>query len=307
MSRPKSIIVVNNDYRILSDRFYSYQKRLGYAKETCRTRQLNVNEFLSWLEQRGRTKIEEIKPNEIQSYYQYLKTRPSKQRAGKLSDKYVYTVIKSIDQLFTMLQTEGKLKINPVGKLKLKYPNNQQTRKAISQEEINQLYQACETVKERAILSLAYGCGLRAGELENINKSDIKLRANIIVVTKGKGNKRRIVPLSKGVKEDLYRYHKIRERQINNQQSEHAFILNKRGRRMRKYTYNKELKKLVKRTKIEEEITIHTLRHSIASHLLKEGVPVEQVRDFLGHSQLETTQVYTHINKEQLKEMMNET
>ena len=88
---------------------------------------------------------------------------------------------------------------------------------------------------------------------------------------------------------------------------ENAFMLHSRGGRMQKWTYNYILKELIKRcgneTLQEKQITIHTLRHSIATHLIEQGIPVEQVRMFLGHSQLETTQVYTHISKEILKKL----
>jgi site-specific recombinase XerD len=89
---------------------------------------------------------------------------------------------------------------------------------------------------------------------------------------------------------------------------ENAFMLHSRGGRMRKHTYNKYLKAIIERTGNEaikeKQITIHSLRHSIATHLLEQGIAVEQVRMFLGHSQLETTQIYTHISKEQLKELI---
>lgn len=89
-----------------------------------------------------------------------------------------------------------------------------------------------------------------------------------------------------------------------------AFMLHARGGRMNKWTYNKYLGRIINRTGvhtlIDKGITIHSLRHSIATHLIEQGVKVEQVRIFLGHSQLETTQIYTHISSEQLKALIND-
>ena len=89
-----------------------------------------------------------------------------------------------------------------------------------------------------------------------------------------------------------------------------AFMLHSGGGRMQSWTYNKYLKKMIERTESYsmkiKKITIHSLRHSIASHLIQQGVEVEQVRLFLGHSQLETTQIYTHINQEQLSKLMKD-
>lgn len=87
-------------------------------------------------------------------------------------------------------------------------------------------------------------------------------------------------------------------------------MLNSRGGRMREWTYNSSLRNIIVRTEIKaiinKEISMHNLRHSIATHLIEQGIPVEQVRQFLGHSQLETTQVYTHISKQQLKDLIDD-
>ena len=303
MSRSSSIIVITENYQELSNSFYRYQTQLGYIKETCRTRQLYLNEFLSWLEQNGISTIDNVQAYQIQAYYHYISNRPSKQKEGNLSEKYIITIMKSISQFYTMLQTKGEIETNPVSSIKLDYPRNERTRTILSQKEIDQLYQACKSIEERAILSLGYGCGLRSGELENLNVEDVKLRSSILIVTKGKGNKRRVIPMSKGVKEDLSKYNNYR-RKVKVRTK--AFILNSRDRRMREYTYNKHLKSLLEKAKIKKNITIHNLRHSIASHLIEQGIPVGQVRDFLGHSQLETTQIYTHINKQQIRDLIND-
>jgi len=314
MSRPKSIIVVNNDYRSLSDRFYEYQKRLGFVKETCRTRQLNINEFLSYLEQKGRTKIEAIEPFEIQAFYNYISERPSKTSDGTLSQKTTFHCMKSIDHLFRMLQSSGEIKINPISTLKFHYPKSEPKRDILTQEEIKQLYEVCISAWERSILSLGYGCGLRVGELDQVNIEDIRLREKIVIIPKGKGNKRRIVPMSPGVVNDLSDYYFNEREPLTNGRDfkvrDNAFMLNSRGGRLKEWTCNKNLKNMIDRTESEEmktkHITMHSLRHSIATHLIEQGIPVEQVRQFLGHSQLETTQVYTHISKQQLKDLIND-
>jgi len=304
--------VLDIGYRNLSDRFYEYQKRLGFVKKTSRTSQLNINEFLSYLEKKGRTKIEEIQPHEIQSFYNYLSERPSKTSEGILSQKTTFHCMKSIDHLFRMLQSAGEIKANPISTLKFNYPRLEPQRDILSQEEIKQLYEFCESAWERSILSLAYGCGLRVGELDQVNIEDIRLREKIVIIPKGKGNKRRVVPMSPGVVNDLSDYY-FNERPFTNGKDikdDKAFMLNSRGGRLKEWTYNKQLKKMIRRIESKQlhkkAITMHSLRHSIATHLIQQGIPVEQVRQFLGHSQLETTQVYTHISKQQLKDLIKD-
>ena len=314
MSRPKSIIVVDKGYRKLSDRFYAYQKRFGFVRETCRTRQLNIDEFLSYLECQGYTQIEYISSADIVRFYNYLSERPSKTGDGILSQKTTFGVMKSIDYLYEMLQSAGEIEVNPISTLKFNYPRAEPKRDILTQEEIKQLYKACTSAWERAILSLGYGCGLRVGELNQLDLEDVKLREKILIVKKGKGNKSRVVPMSLGVVNDLSDYYFNERAPLKGgrdyKSKEQAFMLNSRGGRMKKWTYNKCLKIMIKRieseTLQEKKITMHSLRHSIATHLIEQGIGVEQVRQFLGHSQLETTQVYTHISKQQLKDLIED-
>ena len=312
MGRPSDIVVINQDFRKLADEYLIYMNRLGYNKKGNKARFNYLNEFLSWLECRGHCQLEKITTVEILDYYTYINNRPSKTTGGALTLKTSHSHMIIIRDLFTMLQTDGRLEINPCSTLKFPYPKHSEERTVLSQQEIKELYEVTQTVQERALLSLAYGCGLRASELTQCNIEDVRLREKILIVPKGKGNKRRIVPLSNGVVKDLSDYYynereeltKGRDYKSNNQ----AFMLHIRGGRMEKYTCNKYLKRIIERTQnqsiIEKKISLHNLRHSIASHLIEQGIPMEQVRLFLGHSQLETTQIYTHINRNQLEKLM---
>ncbi len=316
MGRPSNIVVVNADYRKIAQTFYQYQKRLGYVPNSYQARFNYLNEFLSWLECKGNTDITSVTAPEINQYYQYISDRPSKKDGGALSPKTTHSHMRILRDFFEMLLQDGQIKINPTSILKFPYPKETSNeRNVVTQEEIKQLYEVAETAQEKAILSLAYGCGLRATELQNCNIEDIKLREKILIVPKGKGNKRRVIPMSNGVVKDLSNYYYNEREALTqgrdyklNASNQNAFMLHSRGGRMMDDTYNKHLKILIERTENEtikeKQITIHCLRHSIATHLLEQGIAVEQVRIFLGHSQLETTQIYTHISKQQLKELI---
>jgi len=319
MGRPKNSIVINQAYQKLAESFYRYILRLGYNPKGCKSRYNYLCEFLHWLEQKGLLDITKITAQEISNYYQYISERPSKKDGGILSQKTTHSHMRIIRNLFVMLQKSEpdgryKIKINPCSTLKFPYPRITKERTILNQEEIKQLYKVTETAQEKAILSLAYGCGLRAQELTNCNIEDIKLREKIVIVPKGKGNKRRVVPISSGVVKDLADYYyKERETLTKGRDfkpNESAFMLHSRGGRMQKGTYNEQLKKIIKRTQNqsikEKQITMHSLRHSIATHLLEQGIIIEQVRLFLGHSQLETTQIYTRVSTKMLKRVVHE-
>jgi integrase/recombinase XerD len=206
-----------------------------------------------------------------------------------------------------MLQNTGKATANPANTIRINYPKTESPRTALTQAEIQEIYRHTKTLQERAILALAYGCGLRVSELVQCNIEDIRLREHILIVPKGKGNKSRTIPMSKTIVKDLSNYFfKVRLQQES--KDHRAFILHSRLRRMQKGTYNKILQKLIERTKNQaikaKQISIHNLRHSIATHLIEQGIPVEKVREFLGHSLLESTEIYTHISQLQLKALI---
>jgi integrase/recombinase XerD len=302
-----------HSYQEESESFYKHLLTLGHSPHGARTKYRYLLEFFCGLEQKGIHEIKEIQTKHLSEHYQSLKNRPNKINGEPLSLKTLHHHMRAIQLFFIKQQSEGLLKINPASTIKFPYPKqtNQHKRQILTQSEIGELYHHTISYQEKAILSLAYGCGLRVGELVACNIADIRFRERILIVPKGKGNKRRVVPLSSGVISNLSDYF-FKERQKltkgrDYKKGESAFMLHSRGGRMQKGTYNKRLKALIIRTGNEQieqkQITIHNLRHSIATHLIEQGIPVEQVREFLGHSQLETTQVYTHINRKHLKNL----
>ncbi|MFY0598057.1 MAG: tyrosine-type recombinase/integrase [Cyclobacteriaceae bacterium] len=288
----------------IAENYKIHLQTLGHSINGSQTKYRYLLEFLGKIEQQGIIEINNINPKEVQAHYHYLIERPNHNQGGKLSLKSAFSHMRAIQLFFIQLQAQGIIKSNPASVLTFTYPKTNTTRKALTQSQIKQLYQATETHQERALLSLAYGCGLRAAELEAINLEDVNLKERLVIVRKGKGNKRRVIPINHKVVEDLQNY-LDHERQSwvqpkAGQQS--AFMLHSKGGRMKYYTWNKYLKRIAKRAN-KQEITTHILRHSIATHLIEQSVEIEQVRKFLGHSQLETTQVYTHIRRRQLQQL----
>ena len=318
MGRPKRIVLVHSSYLALAEHFYQHLLQVGYTPKSSRSRYLYSCEFLHWLEQQGSLDITKVSATQIKAYYEYLSSRPSLKDGGTLSQKTTHSHLRVVRDLFALLQAEGKIVVNPCSTLNFPYPRKKRERNILTQAEIKQLYSVCQTAQERAILSLAYGCGLRVGELEKCDIKDIRLKDKLLVVPDGKGRKRRVIPLSKGVAQDLSHYFYYERDELKKGKhfrrdltgNLYAFMLNATGSRMRQWTYNKHLKTIIERTDnaiiIKKQITIHSLRHSIATHLLEQGLTVHQVRQFLGHSQLETTQQYTRISPEQLQQILHD-
>jgi len=280
---------------ILRD-YYNYLQIKGYIEETARKRYLDTKEFLQFT---GKD-YKAITETEIQDYYHFLQQRTNKVTGtGTLQSKTIYDIILGISGFYEMLLELGKLP--NLLQINIPYPKNYENnfvREILTQSEIEQLYDFAN-LQETVILNLSYGCGLRVAELVAVNKEDLYLKENLLIVPKGKFSKRRIVPFTEKIRKDFEEY--LHHQPTTNN---HQLISNNKGFRMQEWTYNSTLKNLLKKIKVSEErikkISIHSLRHSIATHLLENGMELEKVRDFLGHSQLETTEIYTHINKNQL-------
>ena len=276
----------------LIESYRQYLITLGYQRNTVSMLPSCLRSFLAYTSK----PLEELKKEDILDFYQYLAERPNKRRPGSLSEQYIHHHMYALKTFFSFQLKQGHLQVNPMTALSFPSPSTKQ-REVLTLNETLQLYRACENYREKAMLSLYYGCGLRRKEVEDLNVKDILFRTGVLIVRSGKNSKRRAVPMSDGVQEDLKNY-LFNERDPRSEQK--AFLLNKRGGRMLGNSHYMLLKELLERIQLDKDITLHSLRHSIATHLLKKGLSIEYVRDFLGHSHLESTQVYTRVSKEQL-------
>jgi integrase/recombinase XerC len=162
--------------------------------------------------------------------------------------------------------------------------------------------------RDRAILETLYATGIRVSELVGIDLKDMDL-ANAIIKVKGKGNKERIVPLGRKARESLIIY--INEARSNfagkAPESSNALFLNKYGKRLSERSIRNIINKYVEEVALNQKVNPHMLRHSFATHLLNNGADLRSVQELLGHVKLSTTQIYTHLTRENIKNIHNET
>ena len=296
----KKLPLFNPEYQRLFNDYQVYLKLLGYHKTAQKNMAAHVKEFLHRLEGQQINQLKEVTAQQIIIHYRYLQSRPNQRDQGTLSESHISFSLYAIRVFIQYHYETGTLTADPFSALTFPKPYKPE-RKTLSRQEIRQLYEACENYRDKAILGLFYGCGLRRSEAERLNTDDIHYKQQLLYVREGKGIKRRAVPLSTQLKEDFYNYY-IKERNLflfnrKNQNPENSFMLNKAGGRMLGNGYWKWLKEKLEKAGLPKDISLHHLRHSIATHLLENGLDIEQVRDFLGHSFLETTQIYTHVKK----------
>lgn len=260
-----------------------------------------VLEFLIWLEESGITKIKSVTSKESVSYFEYLILRPKHRGTGTLAEKTIKFHLFALG-LFVLNLLENK-EIEKSFFIPSYSNGNQKSRNVLTVDEIKTVYQYCQSEQERALLSVAYGCGLRRSEIEALDVRDIQLSLGMLIVRKGKGNKRREVPMSDKVIEYLKKYI-IEERYqllVGKTVLQDALFVNAKGKRISGEQLGEILKRMIEQTHkydlIQKEITLHCLRHSIAYHLGENNAGIEFIRGFLGHSQINTTYLYAIKNK----------
>ena len=283
---------------IIQNDFEKWLNTIGYAESTVYASTNYVRDFFVWLDKTPIKELGQINNQVIKTYYEYLQQRANKKQSGSLSNNYIISNINALKRFCKYLQVTGKASIEidlPLQAI------TTETKTILTKTEVKALYKACDNdtlgIRDRAILSIYYGCGLRRSEGIALNVSDILLREKRIYVRKGKNYRERYVPMTEAVKEDLENYIYVAREKIlsfKNIKPE-ALFLSMRVRRMHGNSLILRLQHLVNKARIEKGIGLHTLRHSIATHLLQSGMTLEEVSQFLGHASLESTQIYTHL------------
>lgn len=310
----KRLPITSPHYKYILQSFKEWLDVLGYAETTVYSMPLYIQELLHYMEQHGKTQISDIENKSIKEYYRHLKHRSNTRQGGGLSNSYLNKHLQAIQKFSDYLRQSGRLLIP-----KLYIPTEEddhQIKDILTQEEIKELYKATMqypdntehmmpwmyealALRDKAMLTIFYGCGLRRNEAVHLDISDIQAEKKYIYVKRGKNNKERFVPINTTGIEYLQNYlYESRPRFMRNEKEE-AFFISQWGKRINGQSMLLRLKILLLRTNNTElhqkEIGLHTLRHSIATHLLQNGMKLESIAKFLGHSSLESTQIYTHL------------
>ena len=284
-------------YIRLNAGFSEWLRILNFDHTSQRDMPVMLKTFLTFLEANDCTGIQQINEGHLENYLQYLSEQPCKTKPRTLSLNYIRKHLQVIRKFARYLAESGQESFAVKIKIKGKASN---IKGVLTKKEIARLYEATtESVlglRDRALLTLYYGCGLRKSEGLSLNTDDILLEKELVLVRKGKGYKARYVPLTGSNKEDLEYYLNFSRPYLLSGKKETALLLNVNGKRLR--TAFERIQKLRNVASIKKPIGPHTLRHSIATHLLQSGMKLEQIQRFLGHSSLESTQIYTHIVNE---------
>lgn len=227
---------------------------------------------------------------------------------NKISERSQARAISSIKAFFKFLLEDDYRTDNPAAllegpKLGLYLPDT------LSEEDINRIIACIDNStdigkRNKCILEVLYGCGLRVSELIDLKISNINFKESYIMV-EGKGEKTRLVPLANTTAEFIRSYiHTVRNKTKINKKYEDTLFLNNRGTNMSRVIVFIIIKELTQKAGISKSISPHTFRHSFATHLLQNGADLRFIQEMLGHSSITTTQVYTHLKTEELRDVI---
>jgi len=309
----KSLTLHSEAYRYIIASFREWLQTIGYSKETVKQLPNYLQEFLFYAESKGCAGLWQINVELMKEYYYKLKERKNTRSNGCLSNATLNKHLQALHKFTDYLRQNGRLVLP---KLDIQTEeNNTEVTDILTQEEAKQIFAATALayeqkkndkgvvyyeamqLRDRAMLAVFYSCGLRRNEVYHLDINDIIFEKQILHVRKGKGYKERMVPLTKQSCQYLENYLYDGRPYFCNDKNE-AFFINHNGKRLSGEMMLLRLKTMIQLTGNaalqHKSIHLHTLRHSIATHLLQNGMRLERIKEFLGHSSLDSTQIYTH-------------
>lgn len=275
----------------------------GVSDNTAKNYDRDLNRYLKWLRAAGITDLAEVTPQHIEAYVADL--RRGVDGAAPLAASSAARALVVVRGLHKFGVTEGVLPADAAAQVSPpaagdKLPDT------LSVGEVAALLDACPTetpvgLRDKALLETLYATGTRVSEALSLSVDDVADGTEVLAVT-GKGNKQRLVPLGSHAREAIDAY-LVRGRPALACGKSHALFLNQRGGPLSRQSAWSVIKQAAVRAGIKKDISPHTLRHSFATHLLEGGADVRTVQELLGHSSVTTTQIYTHVTADSLREV----
>lgn len=269
----------------------------GLSKNTLESYRLDLTSFAEWVFTQHKQLLT-VDKNDIQQYLA-VKFPQSKPRS-------ISRLIASLRRFYRYSLRENKISVDPT--LQIESPKLPRSLpKSLNEEEVLALLNAPDLsepsgLRDRAMLELLYACGLRVSELVGIKTTEVSLSDAVVRVT-GKGNKTRLVPMGEEAADWIGRYLKNARPEILQKRLSDALFVTNRGEAMTRQAFWYLIKRYALLAGIHKHMSPHVLRHAFATHLLNHGADLRVVQMLLGHSDISTTQIYTHVARERLKKL----
>jgi integrase/recombinase XerD len=280
----------------------------NFAQGTIDWHKSYLKQLFTYLEERGTDDPKAVTREQIEAYRVYLKTEHRTKRGGALAGSTYESHIAAITGFFHWLEQTKQILMTPVMKPERpKKPKPLKLPEVMTEEEAVKVLEASPIntptgLRDRAILEVLYSTGIRRSELINLNLEDLFIDRGELAIKQGKGKKDRIVPVGDYAKLFLMAYLKMVRPWLAQAPDEPALFLTTGGHRMSQGALKIMIGRAVRKSGVQRRITPHIFRHSMATHLLRNGADIRHIQALLGHSSLLSTQVYTHLTIEDLKQ-----
>jgi len=289
----------SDEHRLLQQGFAEWLAVLGYAATSVVTLPRHLQEFLADQEARGKYGLPQLTATDATTFIRQQQTRIGIRTGRGFSTGHINKYIQALTLFSRYIRESGK---SGIGFTLERLTDTRDQPAWLTQSEIRRLYAATKDdvlgLRDRAMLSVFYGCGLRLLEGASLECSDLLHDRKMLYVRRGKGYKERYVPIAEKSYADLVVYIDEVRPQLLQRPCNTIFIDANKGRPITKQSLYLRIKGLARKARIAKKVGTHTLRHSIATHLLQSGMTLERIKDFLGHVALDSTQIYTHLINE---------
>ena len=285
------------EYILLYQSFKEWLTVLNYSRFSVPGLTKAVKDFLFYEEENNKTALGQMTATDASEFIESLKTKTGERTKKPLSNGHINKQIQGLNLFSKYIRETARSNIG----FTLERLEEIRSKPAwLTKSEIQALYEAATDtvlgIRDRAMLAVYYGCGLRLNEGASLELKDIIAERKILHVRKGKHYKERLVPVAGKNFEELRLYIDwARPQLLQEKKTDALFIGANKGVQMDKQSLYIRIKLLAKKAKIKKKVGTHTLRHSIATHLLSSGMKLERIQQFLGHGDLDSTQIYTHL------------
>lgn len=292
--KKKPITLQSSAYKLLLQSFTEWLQLLNYSEFSIPGLSRTLREFFYCQEAIGKLSLEQLTADDASGFIELLQAK------GIYSSSHINKQIQSL-KLFSIYIRETKK--SEVAFNLPRLPQQQKKPSWLTREEIKQLYEAIPEnilgIRDKAMMAVYYGCGLRLNEGANLIINDINQTNKVLHVRKGKHYKERFVPIAEKNFEELKLYIDYARPQIlQGNKTEALFLNTHNGKPIGRQMIYLRIKQLAAKAEIKKRVGTHTLRHSIATHLLQSGMKLERIQQFLGHGNMDSTQIYTHLLNE---------
>ncbi|MCU0373292.1 MAG: site-specific tyrosine recombinase XerD [Ignavibacteria bacterium] len=296
-----------NDLEFLRRQFVNFLRlEKSLSENTVQNYNFDINFLFRFLEsEKGINHIPEVNEKTINDYIYHLRNQKTK-KGEYYSVKSVSRNLSCIRSFFRFLYDEKIISRNPAEIIEI--PKVQRNLPAVlSIDEVDRIFSKPDLtdklgIRDRAILETMYATGLRVSEIVNLRIQDLLFKDEIVKVI-GKGSKERIVPIGASARKYMFLYFDKCRSFLKKSKTDDTVFLNFRGGKLSRMAVWNIITKYAKMAGIDKQIHPHTLRHSFATHLLEGGADIRIIQEMLGHSDISTTQIYTHLDKEYLIEI----